>query len=96
MFFQALMYFLIFVGFIWVLWHFVIRELLKAHDIEVDEPEVDPLTAMEMKRDSLQAKLDKLHKDADAAEDMVGITEEIKDLESQIADAETQIKELKK
>jgi septal ring factor EnvC (AmiA/AmiB activator) len=95
MFFQSLIYILLIVGFFYALWRLVLKDLLRAQGIEVDDPEVDPLTAMELKRDGLQAKLDKLHKDADAAETMVDMTAEIKELEQQIADAETAIKNLK-
>ena len=97
MFAQALIYVGLFVIFLIVGWFWVVKPLLKGAGVNnLEDPKPDSLTAMQMKRDNLKAKLAGLKFDAEAAGQMATMTEEMVTLENQIGEAEELIKAIKK
>lgn len=97
MFAQGLIYIILILVFCVVAWKWVVKPLLEGAGVEnLEDPEPDELTAMQMKRDGLKIKLAKLKADAEAAGEMATMTEEMVGLEVEIKEAEEQIKTIRK
>lgn len=85
MFVQSLIYIVIFLITAWVLWKYVIKDILEANNLIEEEPIV---TSYTKERDILRAKLDEKAVSANSAVECAELRKRIKELDDKIVEAE--------
>lgn len=86
MFFQAIMYVLLFIGFCFVMWKFIIEPILKDKGIVIEE-EKEIKTAHTKELDRLREELKKAKVNEKAADEIEWLQKQIKQCEDKIADS---------
>lgn len=94
MFAQAIIYLLIAILFCWLLWKFVIKPIMEAYGIEIEEDIVITDQTRKLKKLREEAKL--MSESAKAAEEGIEVAKDIKYFEDRIKESEEKIKEINK
>lgn len=91
MFFARVIAFLVLLGGLWILWLKIIKPLLEAHGIEVDEEVPEVIETDQTKQlEILKEKFEKLSISAQAAEEGLELTKKIKELEEKMKDIDAE------
>jgi len=91
MFFQSLMYLLLFIGFLLAIWHFVIKTILEDTGIETEEKkEVVTYHVINLKKKLKEYEEKKIS--LEAAQKNAELSKEISDIDSKIKELNEQIK----
>jgi len=94
MFFQGLVYIILFISASWILWKYIIKPILEANGIQVEEDEDTTIrTSHTKKRDQMKKDFYEKSESADAAEEGVMISKGINELDERIEAADREMKE---